>query len=156
MALTGLQIQKLLPQTNCKECGSNTCLAFAMKLAAKKAELAECPYVSEEARRVLGEASEPPIRTVALGPDRRLFIGGETVLYRHEKTFYHPTLLAVNVDDTDAPEAQGAILASIRDYAFTRSKPSASIVSVTQRAGGGLFRRPPRWRETGGPGPPES
>lgn len=57
MALTGLQIQKLLPKTNCKECGSNTCLAFAMKLAAKKADLKECPYASDEAKRILGAAS---------------------------------------------------------------------------------------------------
>src|SRR5512147_434357 len=67
MALTGLQIQKLLPKTNCKECGCNTCLAFAMKLAAKNAELAECPYASDEAKAVLGAAAEPPIRTVVLG-----------------------------------------------------------------------------------------
>jgi acetyl-CoA decarbonylase/synthase complex subunit gamma len=156
MALTGLQIQKLLPQTNCKECGSNTCLAFAMKLAAKKAELAECPYVSEEARRVLGEASEPPIRTVALGPDRRLLIGGETVLYRHEKTFFHPTLLAVNVDDADAPEALGATLARIRDYTFTRVGETfgVDLVSVTQRAPEAdrfLDLAERAWRETGRP-----
>ena len=53
MALTGLQIQKLLPKTNCKECGSNTCLAFAMKLASKKANLSECPYASDEAKEIL-------------------------------------------------------------------------------------------------------
>ena len=57
MALSGLQIQKLLPKTNCKECGSSTCMAFAMKLAAKKAMLSECPYASEEAKRVLGAAA---------------------------------------------------------------------------------------------------
>ena len=60
MALTGLQIQKLLPKTNCKECGSNTCLAFTMKLAARKAEIAACPCASEEAISVLGAAYEPP------------------------------------------------------------------------------------------------
>ncbi|MDR1892304.1 MAG: acetyl-CoA decarbonylase/synthase complex subunit gamma, partial [Oscillospiraceae bacterium] len=90
MALSGLQIQKLLPKTNCKECGSNTCLAFAMKLAAKKASLAECPYASEEAKQVLGADSEPPVREIEIGGAK---IGGETVLYRHEKTFVHQTLL---------------------------------------------------------------
>ena len=75
MALTGLKIQKLLPRTNCKECGSNTCLAFAMKLAAKKAELSECPYASDEAKRVLGAASEPPVKGLELGPDKSLKIG---------------------------------------------------------------------------------
>ena len=104
MALTGLQIHKLLPATNCKECGSNTCLAFAMKLAAKKAELAQCPYASQEAKRVLGAASEPPVRCVELGPGRKLKVGGEVVLYRHEKSFVHQTALALNVNDTDPPQ----------------------------------------------------
>ncbi len=71
MALTGLQIQKLLPKTNCKECGSNTCLAFAMKLAAKKADLSQCPYASDEAKQVLGAAAEPPVKGVALGDKRQ-------------------------------------------------------------------------------------
>jgi acetyl-CoA decarbonylase/synthase complex subunit gamma len=101
MALTGLQIQKLLPKTNCKECGCNTCLAFAMKLAAKKAELTECPYASEEAKTVLGAASEPPIRTVTLGAADAVFkSGGETVMYRHEKTFVNQTGLGFALDDT--------------------------------------------------------
>jgi len=98
MALTGIQIFKLLPKTNCKECGVPTCLAFAMNLASGKAELDSCPYVSEEAREQLAAASAPPIRPVALGKGvRSLTVGGETVLYRHEKTFYNPTGLAAMV-----------------------------------------------------------
>ncbi|MCP4717070.1 MAG: acetyl-CoA decarbonylase/synthase complex subunit gamma, partial [Deltaproteobacteria bacterium] len=99
MALTGIQIFKLLPKTNCKECGVPTCLAFAMNLASGKAELESCPYVSEEAKEQLAEASAPPIRPVALGKGvRKTAAGGETVLYRHEKTFYNPTVLAAVVD----------------------------------------------------------
>ncbi len=120
MALTGLQIQKLLPGTNCKECGSNTCLAFAMKLAAKKADLSECPYASDEARRVLGEATEPPVRAVALGAKGDIVIGEETVLFRHEKTFVNPTLLALTVRDTDDDASVEAAIASIKDYRFER------------------------------------
>ena len=67
MALTGIQIFKLLPKTNCRECGVPTCLAFAMNLAAAKAELASCPYISEESKALLSEASAPPIRPVAIG-----------------------------------------------------------------------------------------
>ena len=62
MALSGIQIYKLLPQTNCKECGFPTCLAFAMKLAAKQVELADCPYVSDEAKEKLSEAAAPPVK----------------------------------------------------------------------------------------------
>jgi acetyl-CoA decarbonylase/synthase complex subunit gamma len=98
MALTGIQIFKLLPKTNCKECGVPTCLAFAMNLASGKAELDSCPYVSDEAREQLAEASAPPIRPVAIGKGvRAATAGGETVQYRHEKTFYNPTLLAATV-----------------------------------------------------------
>jgi acetyl-CoA decarbonylase/synthase complex subunit gamma len=105
MALTGIQIFKLLPKTNCKECGVPTCLAFAMNLASGKAELDECPYVSDEAREQLAEASAPPIRPVALGKGaRETKSGGETVLYRHEKTFYNPTPVAALVG-SDISEA---------------------------------------------------
>jgi len=130
MALSGLQIQKLLPKTNCKECGSNTCLAFAMKLAAKKANLSECPYASDEAKQILGAASEPPVKGVAVGEAR---IGEETVLYRHEKTFVHGTLLAVNIDDT-APDID-TTLASIRDYKLERVGEVLMVdaVALTQK-----------------------
>jgi acetyl-CoA decarbonylase/synthase complex subunit gamma len=105
MALTGIQIFKLLPKTNCKECGVPTCLAFAMNLASGKAELDSCPYVSDEARAQLAEASAPPIRPVAIGKGvRAATAGGETVQYRHEKTFYNPTLLAALVG-SDIAEA---------------------------------------------------
>ncbi len=90
MALTGIQIYKLLPQTNCKECGFPTCLAFAMKLAAKQVELSACPYVSEEAKRQLAESAAPPIRLVSLrSAAQEVKAGNETCLFRHEKTFYN-------------------------------------------------------------------
>ncbi|MFH2060290.1 MAG: acetyl-CoA decarbonylase/synthase complex subunit gamma [Pseudomonadota bacterium] len=106
MALTGIQIFKLLPKTNCKECGVPTCLAFAMNLASKKAELDSCPYVSDEAKAQLAEASAPPIRPVVLGKGvRKTTTGGETVLFRHEKTFFNPTVLAATVSsDIDAAQ----------------------------------------------------
>jgi len=100
MAMTGIQIFKLLPKTNCKECGFPTCLAFAMALAAGKTELEKCPYVSEESKAVLAESSAPPIRTVTIGTgDDALKVGGELVLFRHEKTFYNPTGIGVLVTD---------------------------------------------------------
>jgi len=103
MALTGIQIFKMLPKTNCKECGHPTCLAFAMALASGKAELASCPYVSDEAKEQLAEASAPPVRPMQIGAgDRSFKIGGETVLFRHEKTFLGAPGLGVLVtSDTD-------------------------------------------------------
>ncbi|MBM3136402.1 MAG: acetyl-CoA decarbonylase/synthase complex subunit gamma, partial [Chloroflexi bacterium] len=90
MGLSGLDIYKLLPKTNCKECGFPTCLAFAMKLAQKGAELSACPYVTEEAKTALAAASAPPIRLVTVGKgERKIEVGNEVVLFRHDKTFYH-------------------------------------------------------------------
>jgi acetyl-CoA decarbonylase/synthase complex subunit gamma len=105
MALTGIEIFKMLPKTNCKECGFPTCLAFAMALASGKAELDACPYVSEEAKEKLAAASAPPIRPIKLGPkDATKSIGGETVQFRHEKTFFNPTIIAgrLNTSMSDA------------------------------------------------------
>jgi acetyl-CoA decarbonylase/synthase complex subunit gamma len=106
MGLTGIQIFKLLPKTNCGECGVPTCLAFAMNLAAGKAELDACPYVTDDAREQLAEASAPPIRPVSIGVGTRAFkIGGETVMFRHEKTFYNPTGIGVLVNsDIDSKD----------------------------------------------------
>jgi len=103
MAMTGVQIFKLLPKTNCKKCGHPTCLAFAMKLAQRAATIDDCPDISEEAKSVLGAASAPPIRPITMGAgDKAVKIGEETVLFRHEKKFVHPTVLALEVKDTDA------------------------------------------------------
>jgi acetyl-CoA decarbonylase/synthase complex subunit gamma len=114
MGLTGIQIFKLLPKTNCGECGVPTCLAFAMNLASGKAELASCPYVSEEAKAQLAEASAPPIRPLTIGSgDHKVKAGGETVLFRHEKTFYSPTGFAALVT-TDMDEA--TVMAKLKKW----------------------------------------
>ncbi len=135
MALTGLKIQKLLPKTNCKECGSNTCLAFAMKLAARKADISQCPYASDEAIQTLGAAYEPPVKSIQLGADKSLKLGEETVLYRHEKTFVHQTAFAINIDDTDAPDVIDQTLSDIGNYMLERVGEELHIdmVSVTQK-----------------------
>lgn len=118
MALSGLEIYKLLPKTNCKECGFPTCLAFAMKLAAKQAELSACPHVSEEAKAALAAASAPPIRLITLGTERSFSVGNETVLFRHEKTFYHEPGLAIRVKDNagDLPN----LVAAVNQYKVER------------------------------------
>jgi acetyl-CoA decarbonylase/synthase, CODH/ACS complex subunit gamma len=137
MALTGLKIQKLLPKTNCKECGSNTCLAFAMKLAAKKADLSLCPYASDEAKKVLGAASEPPVKSIALGQDKTLTLGAETVLYRHEKTFVNQTAFAINIDDNQKDETITETLKQIKNYVLERVGEIlvVDMVSITEKSG---------------------
>ncbi len=100
MALTGLEIFKLLPKTNCKKCGMPTCLAFAMALAQKRVRLDDCPDVSQEAKEKLAAAAAPPMRKVVFGGgDSQVVVGQETVIFRHEEKFYNPTVLAVSVSD---------------------------------------------------------
>jgi acetyl-CoA decarbonylase/synthase complex subunit gamma len=120
MALSGIQIYKLLPQTNCKDCGFPTCLAFAMKLAAKQVELAACPHVSEASKAQLAEASEPPVRMVALKSNGyEVKAGNEVVLFRHEKTFYNKPGLFVRVRDSESAEEIKARVSAADQYAVT-------------------------------------
>ena len=95
MALKGLDIFKLSPKKNCKECGSPTCMAFCMKVAQGAVALDKCPYFSEEAKAKLSEATAPPMKTITVGNDIKL--GGETVLFRHEKTLVNRNRFAVPV-----------------------------------------------------------
>ena len=108
MALTGLDIFKLLPKTNCKKCGMPTCLAFAMALAQKRAKLDDCPDVSQEAKDKLAAAAAPPMRKVVFGTgDAEVQIGQETVLFRHEEKFHSPTVMGATVSDKLAENPDG-------------------------------------------------
>ncbi len=159
MPLTGIEIFKLLPKTNCKECGVPTCLAFAMALAAGKAELSACPHVSEEAKAQLQEASAPPIRPVTIGVgDRALKVGGETVMFRHEKRFENPPGLAILIKDTmDDSEVDARLerfkqlqyervglilrpeLVAVKDESGDASKFEALVSKVKQNSDGGII-----------------
>ena len=121
MALKALDIYKLLPKKNCKECGDPTCLTFAMKLAGGKADVDLCPYLDDQAKSVLGATTRPPIRLVRVGVGERFFkVGEETVLYRHEKTFYHPPGIVFRVSDLQTPDEIAVVTRRVRDETFTR------------------------------------
>jgi len=121
MPLTGIAIFKLLPKTNCGECGMPTCLAFAMNLAGGKAELAACPYISDEAKAKLAEASAPPIRPVTIGTgDNALTVGGETVMFRHEKRFEHPCGFALLISDTMDEAGVDTKLKKLKELQYER------------------------------------
>jgi acetyl-CoA decarbonylase/synthase complex subunit gamma len=106
MALSGLEIFKHLPKTNCKKCGVPTCLAFAMKVAAGQASVSDCPDISAAGKAALSEASAPPQQLVTIGAgDKARQIGQETVLYRHDERFHRPTAVAVRVASDMSPEA---------------------------------------------------
>jgi len=120
MALTGLQIYKLLPRTNCGDCNFPTCMAFAMQIAAKKVSVDKCPHLSEEAKTQLAEASAPPMKLVSVGKQNKLDIGQETVLFRHKEKFYRPTGVAVLIEDNLTSDELDKEVGSINQLKFTR------------------------------------
>jgi len=133
MALSGLEIFKLLPKTNCGDCGVPTCMAFAMKLAQKKAELGDCPHASDEAEAALGAAAEPPIRLVKIGGANSLEVGNETVLFRHEKTFVHPTGIAIEIRTSEGKERMLDKIRAVEGYCAERvgEEMAADLFFVT-------------------------
>jgi acetyl-CoA decarbonylase/synthase complex subunit gamma len=142
VALTAIDIYKLLPKTNCRECGFPTCLAFAMQLAAGKAGIEKCPPASPEAREKLGKAAAPPLPRVTVGTgDACVTLGDEVVLFRHEKTFYHPTAIAVSVADDLGDDAFRARLAAIRALSFERVGQRMAVDCVALRCRSGDPRR---------------
>lgn len=121
MALTGLDIFKLTPKTNCKDCGFPTCLAFSMKVAAGGAEISKCPHMSAEALDKLSEATAPPMKTVKIGKGETEYaLGGETVLYRHEKTFVNRNRFAVSFKDSMTAEEIAAKLDNMKMVDYVR------------------------------------
>jgi len=135
MALSGLDIYKLLKKTNCRECGYPTCLAFAMALAKKQVSIDKCPHISDEVRLVLEASSLPPIKLVSLGEgENKLDIGNETVMFRHEEKFYNPCGIGFIIDDNLADLQIKQKLENINKLKFERvgQKIEVNLVAVKQ------------------------
>jgi acetyl-CoA decarbonylase/synthase complex subunit gamma len=136
MGLTGLEIYKHLPKTNCGDCGVPTCLAFAMKLAQKQTSLDKCPHVTEEAKTALEGASAPPIKLITIGAgDSKVEIGNETVLFRHEETFHHPTALAVTANASLPADQLVARVKRINGLVFDRVGQRIGVNLVALKGG---------------------
>lgn len=121
MGLSGIQIFKLTPKKNCKECGCPTCMAFSMKVAQGALEISKCPHMSEDALAQLSEATAPPMKTIKVGSgDNEFTLGGETVLFRHEKTFVSKTRYAVALCTCMDDAAIDAKLAAIPKVDYER------------------------------------
>ena len=121
MALSGLDIYKLLPKTNCRQCGLATCLAFAMQLAKKTLPIEKCPFISEEAKSILEAQALPPIKPIILGSkESRFEIGNETVMFRHEEKFRNPTGIGFIIDDSLSDGQIKAQLERINQLEFVR------------------------------------
>jgi len=138
MALTALDVFKHLPKTNCKDCGFPTCLAFAMQLAGKKVELDKCPHVSAEAKAALDSASAPPVKLITVGTgEKKIEIGNETVLFRHEESFYHETGIAIQVSDSLSVEelVENVRIINKKSYERVGFEIAINIVAVKNDSG---------------------
>ena len=121
MALTGMQIYKQLPKTNCKKCGFPTCMAFAMQVAAKQKAISDCPEISEEATTALSEESAPPIKLVTIGAGDAVFeTGQETVMFRHEDKFHRKCGIAFKLESTLSDDEFRAGIEEINSRKYVR------------------------------------
>lgn len=139
MALKGLDIFKLSPKKNCKECGCPTCMAFSMKVAQGAVDIAACPYFAPEALAKLSAATEPPMKTIKVGAgDAELSLGGETVLFRHEKTFVSRTRYAMSLCTCMDDETVAQKLEDIKkvDYERISERMFVEMVYVNYSADG--------------------
>ena len=127
MALKGIDIFKMSPKKNCKECGVPTCMAFSMKVAQGAMKIEQCPYMGADVIAKLSEATAPPMKTIQVGD---LKLGGETVLYRHEKTFVSKTLYAVCVSDASDVDAVLADAQKV-DYERIGEREYVEMIFVT-------------------------
>ncbi len=138
MALSGVEIFKHLPKTNCKKCGHPTCLAFAMKLAAKQASLDACPDASEDAKKLLGEAAAPPIRSITIGTGAKAVkIGDEICMFRHEKKFFNPNMFAVEIRASEAGDAAAKKIEAVKASEIDRvgQKLRVEAIAVSDEGG---------------------
>jgi len=135
MALSGLDIYKLLPKTNCRECGFVTCLAFAMQLAKKAVSIEKCPYLSQSSKNILESSSQPPIKLVTIGEgESKLSIGNETVLFRHEEKFHNPSAIGFIIEDSLSETQIKEKLAKINSLKFERvgQELNVNLVAIKQ------------------------
>ena len=118
---TAIEYFKLLPKTNCKDCGQPTCLAFAMQLANQKAKIEDCPHVDSGAKDAIAESAAPPVKTITVGSgSNKITMGGETVLFRHERRFINPIAYALTVSDELGSEEIAKRIEDIKKISFDR------------------------------------
>jgi len=142
--LSGLDIYKVLPKTNCRDCGFPTCLAFAMQVAAKKVGLEKCPHISEQVKQEFLESAAPPIKLVSIGSDDSpLKLGNETVMFRHEETFYHPTAIAITLEDTLAEDEMLKKIQKINAMKFERvgQQINVNLLAIVNKSSAENFEK---------------
>ncbi|MEM3626637.1 MAG: acetyl-CoA decarbonylase/synthase complex subunit gamma [Candidatus Bathyarchaeia archaeon] len=121
--LSPIDVYKLLPRTNCKECGEENCMAFATKVVNREVQIEKCtPLLTKEhekAYKQLREMLKPAIKEIVVGVgERAVKIGGKLVMYRHEFTYFNPTAIAIDVTDEMAEEEILERIRAVEKFSF--------------------------------------
>ena len=128
--LSPLAVYNSLPKKNCNDCGVPTCLAFAVKLIEGTVELDACPHLTDQQRNEIEQMVLPPVRKVVFGRRKTVAVGGERVLHRHELRLHNPTVIALDLDDSDQDQVIKARLQSINKFRIERAGQTFGIDAV--------------------------
>lgn len=100
-----LDVYALLDKSNCKDCGRDTCMAFATDILERKVKVQDCTHIMKDPKQAknkvkLIQITTPPQKPVTIGVgDRMVTIGGEEILMRHQLTFYNKSAIFVELAD---------------------------------------------------------
>ena len=140
--ISPIDIYKLLPKTNCKECGYENCMAFATKIVNREANIDQCKPLQkkehEKNYKQLKELLKPAVKEVTVGVgDKARKIGGKLVMYRHEFTYFNPTAVAIDVTD-EMPENE--LTSRIKDtegfsYEYIGNNLKLDMIAVRSTSG---------------------
>ena len=121
--LSPIDVYKLLPKINCKECGQDNCMAFATKIVNREVNIDQCPPLlkkeNEKAYNQLKELLKPAVKEVTVGVgDKAMKLGGKLVMFRHEFTYTNPTAIAIDVTDEMTAQEVESRIKRIENYSF--------------------------------------
>lgn len=144
--ISPIDIYKLLPRTNCKECGVDNCMAFATKLVNREVTLEQCPPLMKpefkDAYQKLWDLLRPPVKEVLVGTgERAVKLGGKQVMYRHELTYVNPTAIAIDVTDEMADDELSKRIKGTESFSYGYIGQNLRLDLVAVRSTSGDAKR---------------
>ncbi len=134
MAVTAMDVYRLLPKTNCAKCGEASCMAFATKLSEKEIDLELCTQLAADEMDKLVDLLAPAVNEITIGKgDKAILVGGDEVLYRYELTYYNPTPLVIDISDDIDEAAFDERVKKIEDTQFERTGELLTLDAIALR-----------------------
>jgi CO dehydrogenase/acetyl-CoA synthase gamma subunit (corrinoid Fe-S protein) len=134
MAVTAMDVYRLLPKTNCAKCGEASCMAFATKLSQKETDIELCTQLSANEADKLAGVLAPAVREIMIGKgNKAMIVGGDEVLYRYELTYYNPTPLVIDISDDMDPAEFEERVKKIEGTEFERTGELLTLDAIALR-----------------------